>query len=285
MMKRIVARALAGAALTTIGGASAAPLGKGHAGAAEAETVHLKYGISLLGLPIGSAAVNATIAAGKYKLDANAKLTGLAGVIVNSKGAATATGSIGSERMIPATFAACAGTGNYTLTIRMAMAKGAATGVEITPAYIVRPDRVPLSDADRRNIIDPLSAYVMSVPGTGEVIGPEACNRTLAMFDGGVRFDIVLAYAGTRQVKGAGYDGPVAICSARYRPIAGHRPDRPATKFMIDNKDMSVWLAPVGSTRHVIPYRVSVLTTVGTTVIEATDMQITADTKAAALPR
>ena len=284
MMKRTVAGALAGVALTMIGGASAAPSGKSHAGAPEAETVHLKYSISLLGLPIGSAAVNATIAAGKYKLDANAKLTGLAGVIVNSKGAATATGSIGSERMMPATFAASAATSNYNLTIRMAMAKGAAVGVEITPAYIVRPDRVPLSDADRRNIIDPLSAYVMSVPGTSEVIGPEACNRTLAMFDGGVRFDIVLAYTGTRQVKGAGYDGPVAICSARYRPIAGHRPDRPATKFMIDNKDISVWLAPVGTTRHVVPYRVSVLTTVGTTVIEATDVQITTDTKAAALP-
>ena len=284
MMKRTVAGALAGTALTMVGGASAVPSGKSHAGAPEAETVHLRYGISLLGLPIGSAAVNATIAAGKYKLDANAKLTGLAGVIVNSKGAATATGSIGSERMTPATFAASAATSNYNLTIRMAMAKGAATGVEITPAYIVRPDRVPLSDADRRNIIDPLSAYVMSVPGTGEVIGPEACNRTLAMFDGGVRFDIVLAYTGTRQVKGAGYDGPVAICSARYRPIAGHRPDRPATKFMIDNKDISVWLAPVGTTRHVVPYRVSVLTTVGTTVIEATDVQITTDTKAAALP-
>lgn len=284
MMKRMLVRALAATVLTMVGEVHAAPPVKGRAGVAEADTMRLRYGISLLGLPIGSAAVNATIAGGKYKLDANAKLTGLAGVIVNSKGAATATGNIGPDRMAPATFAASAATSNYTLTIRMAMAKGAATGVEITPPYIMRPDRVPLSDADRRNIIDPLSAYVMSVPGTGDVIGPEACNRTLALFDGGVRFDIVLAYTGTRQVKGAGYDGPVAICSARYRPIAGHRPDRPATKFMVDNKDMSVWLAPVGTTRHVIPYRVSVLTTVGTTVIEATDMQITTNTKAAALP-
>ena len=110
MTKGMAARAVAAAmVLTTAGAASAAPPGKGRAATAEAETVRLRYGISLLGLPIGSAAVTANIASGKYKLDANAKLTGLAGVIVNSKGAATATGNFGADRVTPATFAATRG--------------------------------------------------------------------------------------------------------------------------------------------------------------------------------
>lgn len=288
MMKRNPARAgilgtmtmmalLAGA---TFGGA--APGGKGPQG--EIDSLRLRYSISLIGLPLGTASVSGTVGAGKYRIEANARLSGLVGVIVNSKGAATATGSIGGDRQVPATFAASAATSNYLLTIRMAMAKGAATGVEITPPYEPRPDRVPLTDADRRNISDPLSAYIMSVPGTGDVIGPAACNRTLQLFDGGVRFDIVLTFSGIRQVKAPGYAGPVAVCAARYHPIAGHRPDRPATKFMIDNKEMDVWLAPVGGTRYVVPYRLSILTMVGTTVVEATDVQITAEPKAAALP-
>ena len=37
----------------------------------------------------------------------------------------------------------------------------------------------------------------------------------------------------------------MTICSARYIPIAGHKPTTKATQFMAQNKDMEVWLAPV----------------------------------------
>lgn len=269
--------------LLAIQAADAAPPAKTAHG--ETDSIRLHYSISLIGLPIGTAQVIGVLGPSSYRLEANGRLTGLAGVIVNSKGAATATGSLAAGHVNPATFAASASTSNYLLTIRMAMAKGAATGVEITPPYEPRSDRVPLSEADKHGIIDPLSSFVMAVPGTGDLIGPAACDRTLPIFDGGVRFDIALAFAGIRQVKGPGYAGPVAVCSARYRPIAGHRPDRPATKFMMNNKEMEVWLAPVANTRFVVPYRVSVLSMVGTTVIEATNFESGAETRAAAARR
>lgn len=252
-------------------------------GAQASRQLRLHYSISLIGLPLGTASVSGVVGPATYRLEANGRLTGLAGVIVNSKGAATATGSLAGGHVNPSTFAATAATSNYLLTIRMAMAGGMAEKVEITPPYVQRPDRVPLSDADRRGIIDPLSSFVMAVPGSEDPIGPAACNRTLPLFDGGVRFDITLAFTGIRQVNGPGYAGPVAVCSARYRPIAGHRPDRPGTKFMVNNKEMEVWLAPVGGTRFVVPYRVSVLSMIGTTVIEATEFDIGPETKAAAV--
>ena len=58
--------------------------------------------------------------------------------------------------------------------------------------------------------------------------------------------------------------------TARYQAVAGHRPDRPGVKFMEENREMSVWLAPVEGTRVLIPLRISVLTTIGTNIIEAT---------------
>lgn len=244
--------------------------------------IRVRYSVSLIGLPIGTAAVSGSIGPGNYRLEANGKLTGLAGVLVNSKGAAASTGSLTDGHVNPSTFAATAATGNYLLTIRMAMAGGTADKVEIAPLYEQRPDRVPLSDADRRNIVDPMSSFLMTVPGNGDLVGPAACNRTLPMFDGGVRFDITLAYTGVRQVKGPGYAGPVAVCSARYKPIAGHRPERPATKFMTNNKEIEVWLAPVAGTRFVVPYRISMLSMVGTTVVEATAFDVAPDKKAAA---
>lgn len=262
-----------------LGPALSAPLPKP---IAESRQIRLRYAITLIGLPIGTASVSGSLGPSGYRLEANGKLTGLAGVIVNSKGAATATGSLGGGHVNPSTFAATAATGEYLLTIRMAMAGGTAEKVEIAPVFEQKPDRVPLSDADRRGIVDPMSSFFMAVPGNQDLIGPAACNRTLPMFDGGVRFDITLAYLGVRQVKGAGYAGPVAVCSARYKPIAGHRPDRPATKFMTNNKEMEVWLAPVAGTRFVVPYRISVLSMIGTTVIEATAFDIATEKKAAA---
>ena len=39
---------------------------------------------------------------------------------------------------------------------------------------------------------------------------------------------------------------------------------------MEENRDMSVWLAPVEGTRVLVPLRISVRTTIGTNIIEAT---------------
>ena len=80
----------------------------------------------------------------------------------------------------------------------------------------------------------------------------------------------MLSYGETRQVEKPGYSGPVLVCNARYVAIAGHRPDRPGVKFMEDNRDMSVWLAPVEGTRVLVPMRIAVRTTLGTNIIEAT---------------
>ena len=60
------------------------------------------------------------------------------------------------------------------------------------------------------------------------------------------------------------------VCNVRYVPIAGHRLHRPATKFMQENRDMSVWLAPVEGARVLVPFRISIRTMIGTSVVEAT---------------
>ena len=67
----------------------------------------------------------------------------------------------------------------------------------------------------------------------------------------------------------------MTVCSARYIPIAGHKPDNKATQFMSNNKDMNIWLAPVPHMQMVVPYRVSLMTMAGTAVIEAAELRFT----------
>ena len=123
-------------------------------------------------------------------------------------------------------------------------------------------------------VVDPVGAVILPAPTSGPLLSPAACDRKIPIFDGYTRFDITLSYVGERTVSAKGYGGPVVVCAARYVPISGHRRDRPATKFMADNKDLEVWLAPIASDHVLFPFRVSVRTMIGTTVVEAQEFRI-----------
>jgi hypothetical protein len=159
----------------------------------------------------------------------------------------------------------------------MSLSANAVTGVDITPPFDDKPDRVPLTDHDKQGVVDPVGAVVVPVPAKGPLVGPASCDRKIAVFDGYTRFDVDLTYVGQRDVSAKGYKGPVAVCAVRYVPIAGHRRDRPATKFMADNKDLEVWLAPIASAHVLLPFRVSARTMMGMTVIEASEFRLAAE--------
>jgi hypothetical protein len=239
-----------------------------------ADVLHATYRVSLIGLPIGAVNLTADLTPTSYSIAGNAKLTGVAKLFTNAHGASSGKGEIVHGHVSPATFATIASSSDMTRTIRMALAGNAVTGIDISPPFEDKPDRVPLGPGDKRGVVDPVGAVVLPAPALGPIISPAACDRTIPIFDGYTRFDITLSYVGDSVVSAKGYGGPAVICAARYVPISGHRRDRPATKFMADNKDLQVWLAPIESDRVLFPFRVSVRTMVGTTVIEAQEFRV-----------
>ncbi len=241
------------------------------------------YTISLIGLPLGTADVSGDIQPNSYKLDVIAKLSGIASLISSAKGATTATGAITLGKISPATYSTISASTKMTRTVRMGISGGNVRGIDISPPLEDDHalDRVPLTEADKHNIIDPMSAVVMPVPNGQPLVGPAACNRSIPIFDGASRFDIDLTYVGTRTVSTNGYAGPVAVCAVRYVPIAGYRRNREATKFMADNRQMEVWLAPIASAHVTVPFRISILTLLGTTVIEASEFHVAPSDNAA----
>ena len=251
-------------------------------GVAQADTFRARYSLKLIGLPLGNATLNGFVDSATYQIDASARLTGVAAMVSSSKGAATSSGVFAQGHVAPTAYANTSANAQMTRTVRIAMAAGNVKASEISPPFDELPGRVPVTEAHKHNIIDPLSALIMPVPAGEQLVGPAACNRSIPVFDGWTRFTVNLSYVGTREVRAKGYQGSVAVCSARYVAVAGHRPDRPATKFMEDNRQMEVWLAPVGTSRVLVPFRISVATMVGTTVIEAQDFETTPSTKAAA---
>ncbi len=240
-----------------------------HAMPARAASLDIAYDISLLGLTIGNATLTGDVGSERYRMEIKARLTGLAGSVTGGRGAGTVSGAMGGLPTggLPAasSFAVTAANSSEQRTVRMNMEKSAVSGAEITPPLDEKPDRVPVLDEHRRGVMDPMSALMMPV-ANGDA--RNACNRKIPIFDGAARYDITLSYAGTKQVSGDGYEGPVTICAVRYSPIAGHRNRKPV-RFMAENRDIAVWLAPVAGAKLMLPYRISMKTMVGTLVIEA----------------
>jgi hypothetical protein len=160
----------------------------------------------------------------------------------------------------------------------MGLSSGNVAALDIAPPLEAKADRVPLRDAHKRGVVDPVSALLMPAAAANP-LDPANCDRTIPVFDGAARFDIVLTYGETRTVEKSGYKGPVIVCNARYVPIAGHRSTRPSTKFMEENKDMQVWLAPVAGTRMLLPLRIAVRTMIGMSVVEASQWALASEAK------
>lgn len=235
---------------------------------AAAGPVNAYYAVSLAGIPIGVATLTGEVDPGGYKVEVSAKLTGLASVVSDGKGAAKASGVVADGRVLAGGYALTASNSHMTRTIQIGMQSGNISAVRVVPPFEEKDDRIPVTDANKRGVVDPVSALMMPMLASGP-LNPANCNRTIPVFDGSQRFNVVLTYSGTRTVHDRGMRGPVLVCHARYVPVAGHRPNRPATKFMENNHDMEAWLAPVAGTHILVPYRIAVRTMIGTAVIAA----------------
>jgi hypothetical protein len=240
----------------------------GVAATVQAADFEADYGISLLGLPLGSANIKGVVNPSGYKIDMTSRLSGLAGAFTGGKGGGSASGGVSNGRIVPSAFAVTAASSSETRTVRVSLPGGNVAAASIEPPLDEKIDRVPVLDAHRRGIVDPISALLMPVPASA-ADQSAACNRTIPIYDGAARYDIRMSFSGARQVTTNGYSGPAMICAVRYVPISGHRSERKSVKFMAENRDISVWLVPVGGTSMMVPYRVSVKTMLGNAVIEA----------------
>lgn len=244
------------------------------AGEVRAETLRAHYSLSLMGLSIGSAFASGVVEPQNYRVDISMKTTGLANLVNTTRGAATASGGLTPVGPSPTAYANTTTNADETRTVRMSLASNAVRAVEVKPEPWDADARVPVTEGNKKRIVDPVSALIMSVPPGQDLTGPAACNRTISVFDGVTRFDVALAYAGAHTAQTKGYEGPVAVCSARYTPIAGHRPDSKSTRYMAENRDINVWLAPLPDAHVVVPIHIDIRTGAGQLVVDASEFQI-----------
>jgi hypothetical protein len=241
------------------------------------------YTASLAGIPIGMGTWTIDITEDQFSASATGMTSGLLRVFTTGEGSSTSRGTVRGDNLSPTLFVSTVRNDKQVEELKLVMSGGAIKDMMVEPPTVPHPNRVPLTEAHRRSVVDPMSAALIRVQGTDDPVGPEACRRTLPVFDGRMRFDLQLSFDRFEKVQAEkSYHGQVAVCRVRFVPVAGHVPDRPAIKYLAAAQDIEMWLAPIAGTRVVVPYKVSIPTPLGRGVLEATQFVTTASRPGAA---
>jgi Protein of unknown function (DUF3108) len=230
-----------------------------------------RYVVTLSGLPIGRGAWVIDIGDDYFSAEATGATAGLMQVFASGQGQSAARGTISGGQLVPSTYASRIVTGDKSDEVRMVISAGTVKELAANPPTVASPDRVPVTEAHRRGVSDPMTASLIRVPGNGNTLAPQACQRTLSIFDGRMRYDLQLAFKRLDRVRSEpGYQGSAVVCAVYFSPIAGYVRDRYAIKYLMQLRDMEMWLAPIAGTRVMVPYRASVPTPIGLGVLQAT---------------
>jgi Protein of unknown function (DUF3108) len=269
---------LAQAALRAMGGLCAlafawlAPVPAAAQGRLEAQ-----YEASLAGIPIGKGAWVIDIADDQFSASASGGTAGLLKAFTGGSGTGASQGRVVGGALVSTNYSATTTTAKKSEAIHMVLANGTVKEYGIDPEPPVDPDRIPVTEAHRHGVYDPMTGSMLRVPGTADPLSPEACHTGAAIFDGRLRYDLKLDFKRMETVKAEhGYRGPVVVCAVYFTPVAGYIPDRPVIKYLAAQRNIEIAFAPVAGTRILVPFWMRIPTPLGPALLEATSFVTTA---------
>ena len=230
-----------------------------------------QYEATLSGIPVGKGAWTIDIQEDVFSAAASGGTSGLLKTIANGSGTGASQGRVVNGALVATAYQATTTTSKKTEEIHITLDKGNVKEFGIVPEPPVDPDRIVVTEAHRRGVWDPMTASLLRVPGTGDVLTPEACHSSAAVFDGRMRYELKLDFKRMESVKAEkGYHGPVLVCSLFFVPVAGYIPDRPVIKYLAAQRNIEIAFAPVAGTRFLVPFWLKVPTPLGPAMLEAT---------------
>jgi len=249
----------------------AAFVGVGTSPACAQGKLEAQYEATLAGIPVGRGAWNIDITDDQYSAAAAGGTAGLLKTFASGSGAGSAQGRVVNGALVSTNYSASTTTSKKTEAIHMVLSNGTIKEFAIEPEPPVDPDRIPVTDAHKKGVFDPMTGSMLRVPGTADPLSPEACHASAAIFDGRMRYDLRLDFKRMETVRAEkGYQGPVVVCAIYFTPVAGYIPDRPVIKYLAAARNIEIAFAPVLGTRVLVPYRMVIPTPLGVAMLEAT---------------
>src|SRR3954454_13497393 len=188
-----------------------------------------QYEATLAGIPVGKGAWTIDIGDDAFSAQVSGGTSGLLKAFAGGSGTGAAQGRVVNGAPVATNYSASTTTSKKTEAIRMVLTSGYVKEYAIEPEPPVDPDRLPITDAHRRGVFDPMTGSMLRVPGTADLLSPETCRTGASIFGGRMRYDLKLDFKRMETVKAEkGYHGPAVVCSLYFSPVAGYIPDRPA---------------------------------------------------------
>jgi hypothetical protein len=236
-----------------------------------------QYEASLAGIPIGKGAWVIDISDDQFSASASGGTAGLLKAFTGGSGTGASQGRVVGGALVSTNYSATTTTAKKSEAIHMVLANGTVKEYGIDPEPPVDPDRIPVTEAHRHGVYDPMTGSMLRVPGTADPLSPEACHTGAAIFDGRLRYDLKLDFKRMETVKAEhGYRGPVVVCAVYFTPVAGYIPDRPVIKYLAAQRNIEIAFAPVAGTRILVPFWMRIPTPLGPALLEATSFVTTA---------
>jgi hypothetical protein len=252
---------LAAAALSALAPQAAAAQGR----------VEAKYEATLAGIAVGKGSWTIEIGDDTFSAAAQGGTAGLLKAFSGGTGSGASQGRVVNGALVANAYTASTTTQKKGETIRMVLANGTVKDFSIDPQPPVDPDRVVVTEAHRKGVLDPMTGSMLRVAGNGELLSPDSCRTGAGIFDGRMRYDLKLDFKRMETVKAErGYHGPALVCAVYFTPVAGYIPDRPVIKYLATERRMEIAFVPIAGTRVLVPFRMTIPTPFGQAMLEAT---------------
>ncbi|MGL4406130.1 MAG: DUF3108 domain-containing protein [Notoacmeibacter sp.] len=235
---------------------------------AEQKRVTSEYSISFAGIPVARSKFKTLIDGKTLSVKGSLATAGLAAVFDSTTATSSSSGVISENGVETQSFALDYKSGKRSRSTRISFRNGNVVETVITPTRPPNPNNVPIEADQLRNVVDPFFASLISANDPSQV-----CNRTLKVFDGVLRINLVMRPSGREPYVVSGVKGEGVRCAVRYQPVGGHKLNSGAVKFLTEGERAIIVFGALPGTNLYGPVKATVKTKTGSVVIRATKFE------------
>lgn len=249
-------------------------LGTGMLGAtppalAEPTKIESKLSLSFLGVGVGKMKSGITVSDDKYTIGGVISTNAVVSIIAKTDAKFYSRGRFKGTVPVPAGHRLTYTQKKEKGSVLMAFSKGNVRKTTSTPKVKYKTGAIVPKKSDLQAVLDPVSSLLFRVAPEHVGNGARVCNRTVKVYDGKNRLNLVSRLKSKGRASVKGFKGDVFTCQLRYKMIAGLHPRAASVKFMTANKDIEITMARVGKTNVYALFGFRVKTRRGTAVGKA----------------
>lgn len=240
-------------------------------------TVAAKYRLSFGGFDVGSYQFQSKSDGKTYATTGSAEVSAMFGAFT-WKGGLESNGTLDAAAPHPAAYKLSYKSKSKVTSITLGFDTTGIKSIMLLPKKPPNPEAIPVKPEHLKNVFDPMS----SILALTHASGGDPCDRTIPIFDGKARFNLVMSAKGEQKIKEekpSGQPTLLKICKVKYVPVAGHKP-KDFVKPWVDYSGIEVALRPIPAANALVPYRITIPTSIGSAVMTAERVNITASNNA-----